>query len=101
MGDYLSLTNTTASHPSHPVWLNPQGLFDMFNRVDIERFIGCLEITGEIQEAFNLDLVKQIHYFVETKDIFRVVDDMTVYVKQDWNHLKEDILTFWELLELE
>ena len=63
MGDSLLTTNTTACHPARPVWIKPQGQFNMFNGKDIERFICRWEVAGEIQEASDLDLVKQIPFF--------------------------------------
>ena len=73
----------------------------MFNGIDVERFIRRWESVGEIQEASDLDLVKQIPFFVASEDIRREVEDMSGYVEQNWGLLKEEMISRWGLLEPE
>lgn len=47
----------------------------------MEMFIFWWEISGEIKEAADLNLIKKIlFFFVVIKDIQRKVEDMTCYV---------------------
>ena len=101
MADSLSTTNTTARHPPRPVRIKPQGRFEMFNGKDVERFLRRWEIAGEIQEASDLDLVKQLPFFVGNEDIRREVEDMSGYVEQDWSSLRREMVARWGLLEPE
>ena len=41
-----------------PVRIKPQGRFELFNGIDVERFIRRWESVGEIQEASDLNLVQ-------------------------------------------
>ena len=84
-----------------PVRIKPQGRFELFNGIDVERFIRRWESVGEIQEASDLDLVKQIPFFVASEDIRREVEDMSGYVEQNWGLLKEEMISRWGLLEPE
>ena len=101
MADSLSTTNTTALHPPRPFRAKPQGRFKVFNGKDVERFLRRWEIAGEIQEASDLDLVKQLPFFVGNEDIRREVEDMSGYVEQDWSSLRREMVACWGLLEPE
>lgn len=57
-------------------------------------------VVGRLLTRFRQPL-KKIPFFVATEDICGEMEDMTVYVKTDWEKLKEDMLTCWVLLEQE
>lgn len=64
MGDSLLTSNTTACNHTCPVRIKPQGCSDIFNRIDMEMFIFWWEISGEIKEAADLNLIKKILFFL-------------------------------------